>query len=56
MNCPECNCELECMVALSADEMVSGKTERLYLCKNCKSTWSTTDENEFTTISRYFFG
>ena len=54
MKCPECNYELECMVALGADETMSGKTERLYLCKNCLSTWERIGEAK--DLTRYFFG
>lgn len=55
--CPECNHELECMVVYGADETLSGKTERLYLCNHCLSTWQvTTDKDGHSEISRYFFG
>ena len=56
-NCQECNHELKCMVVIGADQSYSGKTERLYLCEQCLSTWSvTTDENGYCEIRRYFFG
>ena len=57
MNCPECSHELECMVSFGADETLSGKEERLYLCNQCLSTWDVTiDKDGSFEISRYFFG
>ena len=58
--CPECGvgAPLECMVVIGADESYSGKTERLWLCRKCLSTWETeTDDEGLTTDPRrYFFG
>lgn len=57
--CPECGGVLECKCVIGADESGTGKTERLYLCNGCLSSWSqSTDESSGVTapIERYFFG
>ena len=55
--CPECGTELECMCVIGADEALSGKTERLYLCNGCLSSWQTTEQEDGNfDIQRYFFG
>ena len=57
--CPECSEDLECMCVIGADESHSGKTERLYLCRHCLSTWQTmseVDSDHHCEIKRYFFG
>ena len=56
--CPECNHELECHVVIGADQTMSGKTERLFLCPNCLSAWQVIGELCGGTfeIRRYFFG
>lgn len=55
--CPECGEVLKCMVVIEAKETISGKTERLYLCKKCLSSWSTeADGANESEPTRYFFG
>lgn len=56
--CPECGTELECMCVIGADESFSGKTERLWLCHGCLSSWETetNEEDGSYEIKRYFFG
>ena len=56
--CPECGGVLECKRVIGADESGTGKTERLYLCHGCLSSWSqSTDKNGIVNpIERYFFG
>ena len=55
--CPECGTELECMCVIGADKALSGKTERLYLCNECLSSWQTTEQEDGSfDIKRYFFG
>ena len=57
-SCPECGATLECMCVIGADESLSGKTERLYLCSSCLSSWETIEQEDDSSfeIRRYFFG
>lgn len=55
--CPECGTELECMNVIDADEALSGKTERLWLCHECLSSWQTIEQDDGSfDIQRHFFG
>lgn len=55
--CPECGTELECMCVIGADEALSGKAEKLYLCNGCLSSWQTTEQEDGNVdIQKYFFG
>lgn len=55
--CEECGTELECMCVIDADESLSGKTERLYLCRECLSTWEIIENEDGSfSVRRYFFG
>ena len=55
--CQECNHKLELMATYDSSQTGTGKTERLYLCNNCLSTWCVaTDKDGSSTMSRYFFG
>ena len=56
--CPECNHKLKCMVALGADETVSGQEERFMHCENCLSSWVIAGDYlaDSPDIHRYFFG
>lgn len=59
IRCPECGDVLECKCVIGADQSGTDKTERLYLCNGCLSSWSQfTDESSGVTapIERYFFG
>lgn len=56
LNCQNCGQPLQCVCSISADMSVSGKTERLYSCRQCGTAWSAT-QNEATgstEVSRYF--
>ena len=55
--CEECGMELECMCVTNADKSLSGKTEKLYLCRSCLSTWEIIENEDGSfSIRRYFFG
>lgn len=55
--CQECGTELERMVTIGADKSFSGKTERLYLCRKCLSTWEIIEQEDGSfQVERYFFG
>lgn len=55
--CPECGFPIMCECVISADESLSGLTERLYSCRKCGSAWFTQgDEENESNPQRYFFG
>lgn len=56
--CPECGGVLECKCVIGADQSGTGKTERLYVCHGCLSSWSRATDNNGVVepIERYFFG
>ena len=55
--CEECGTELEYMWVTNADKSLSGKTEKLYLCRGCLSTWEVVENEDGSfSIRRYFFG
>ena len=58
IRCPECSDVLECKCVIGADQSGTGKTERLYVCHGCLSSWSRATDNNGVVepIERYFFG
>ena len=56
--CQECGGDLDLMAVIGGDQTFSGKTERLYHCRSCLSSWETqADEDGVESgLKRYFFG
>lgn len=56
--CPECGFPIQLEFTIDAEETASKFTERLYSCKDCGSSWITTQQcdEEESPPKRYFFG
>lgn len=59
MKCQECGALLEWMVRFGADQTVSGRSETLFNCPHCGSSWNAIYDEEggkIEKLERHYFG